>query len=327
MGKEVVMKLYRLVFAALLGFVVVAPAAAEPLRISVGIWVGFGPLFLAQEKGFFREAGADVELVKLEGPKEGFLAMAAGRVDAVGASTGILPLYLKDKNAFQLVVALDDSAGGDGILARKDITTIAGLKGKSVAFDEGSLAQFFLNVVLERAGLTQEDVKAVNMSAGDAGAAFVAGKLDAAVTWEPWLTRGKASPNGHVLIDTSKTPGLVTDGLVFRREVLERRGAEVKAVVKSWNKAVDYWKANPDESNEIMAKAIGGWIEDPAVFKGTLAGVKFYDSSANITYFGTADQPGLAYKMMDDALKIWRKYGKVQVAADAKDLVNPNFVK
>jgi NitT/TauT family transport system substrate-binding protein len=182
-------------------------------------------------------------------------------------------------------------------------------------------------VVLDKAGLSQADVVSVNMSAGDGGAAFVAGKLDAAVTWEPWLTRGKATPDGHVLLDSSQTPGLITDGLVFRRSVLETRPNEVAAIITAWNKAVDYWKANPDEADSIMAKAIGGWIEDPKVFKGTLAGVKFYDHDANLKYFGTPEQPGPAYQMMADALKIWTRFGKYQGTAEAKDLVNPSFLK
>ena len=45
------------------------------------------------------------------------------------------------------------------------------------------------------------------MTAADAGAAFVAERVDAAVTWEPWLTRGRQAPHGHLLIDSSKHPG------------------------------------------------------------------------------------------------------------------------
>ena len=69
---------------------------------------------------------------------------------------------------------------------------IADLKGKNVAVNEGSVSEFYLNVLLGKAGLKESDLNTVNMTASDAGGAFVAKRVDAAVTWEPWLTR--ASP-------------------------------------------------------------------------------------------------------------------------------------
>ncbi len=316
-----------MVAALVVGGVMAGVAAAEPLKIRYSTWVGYGPLFLAKEKGFFKDEKVEMELVNMEDPKEGFFAMAAGRLEGVVSTIDTMVLYLKTGKEFQYVLALDDSAGGDGIVARKEITSVKGLKGKKVAFGEGSVSQFFLNVLLKEAGLAQKDVDAVNMTAGDAGAAFVAGKVDAAVTWEPWLTRGKAAPHGHLLIDSSKTPGLITDVIIFRRDVIEKRGKEIQGMVNAWNKAVAYWEKNPKESNEIMAKAVGGWLKDPKVFEETLTGIKFYNQEANKKFFGTAAQPGPIYQTVQNSLDIWGSFGKLQVKVPAKELINHSFVK
>ena len=316
-----------MVAVLVVGGVMAGVAAAEPLKIRYSTWVGYGPLFLAKEKGFFKDEKVEVELVNMEDPKEGFFAMAAGRLEGVVSTIDTMVLYLKTGKEFQYVLALDDSAGGDGIVARKEITSVKDLKGKKVAFGEGSVSQFFLNVLLKEAGLAQKDVDAVNMTAGDAGAAFVAGKVDAAVTWEPWLTRGKAAPHGHLLIDSSKTPGLITDVIIFRRDVIEKRGKEIQGMVNAWNKAVAYWEKNPKESNEIMAKAVGGWLKDPKVFEETLSGVKFYNQEANKKFFGTAAQPGPIYQTVQNSLDIWGSFGKLQVKVPAKELINHSFVK
>lgn len=311
----------------LAGVVLSGVAAAEPLKIRYSTWVGYGPLFLAREKGFFKEENVDVDLINMEVPKEGFFALAAGRLDGVVSTIDTMVLYLKTGKEYQYVLALDDSAGGDGIVARKEITSLKDLKGKKVAFDEGSVSQFFLNVLLKEAGLAQKDIEAVNMSAGDSGAAFVAGKVDAAVTWEPWLTKGKSAPHGHLLVDSSKTPGLITDVLIFRRDVIEKRGREVQGVVNAWNKAVAYWEKNPKESNEIMAKAVGGWLKDPKVFEETLGGVKFFNREANRRFFGTPAQPGPISRTVQNSLDIWGGFGKLQVKVPAKELINHAFVK
>jgi NitT/TauT family transport system substrate-binding protein len=309
------------------GLVLAGVAAAEPLKIRYSIWVGYGPLFLAREKGFLKEEGVQVELINMDDPKEGFFAMSAGRLDGVVSTIDTMMLYLKTGKEFQYVLALDDSAGGDAIVARKEIKSVKDLKGKKVAFAEGSVSQFFLNVLLREAGLSQKDVDVVNMKPGDAGAAFVAGKVDAAVTWEPWVTKGKNAPHGAVLVDSSKTPGLITDVLIFRRDVIEKRGKEIQGVVNAWNKAVAYWEKNQTESNEIMAKAVGDWLKDPKVFAETLSGVRFYNQAGNVRFFGTSEKPGDMYKVVQNAIDIWASFGKLQTKVTPKDLVNHSFVK
>ncbi len=305
-----------------------AAAAAEPLKIRYSIWVGYGPLFIAKEKGFFKEEKVDVDLINIEDPKEGFFALAAGRLDGVVSTVDTMVLYLKTGKEYQYVVALDDSAGGDGIVARKEIKSIKDLKGKKVAVNEGSVSQFFLNVILQEAGMSQKDIEVVNMKQGDAGAAFVAEKVEAAVTWEPWLTKSKNAPHGHILVDSSKTPGLITDVLIFPREVIAKRGKEIQGMVNAWNKAVAYYEKNKQESLEIMAKGLGDWLKDPKVFAETLEGVKFYNKDANVKFFGTAQKPGDISKVVQNALDIWGGFGRLQAkGVTAKDLVNHSFVK
>lgn len=316
-----------LIGAVLVGLVSVDIAAAEPLKIRYSIWVGYGPLFIAKEKGFFKEEKVDVELVNIEDPKEGFFAMAAGRLDGVVSTIDTMTLYLKTGKEFQYVLALDDSAGGDGIVARKEIKSIKDLKGKKVAVNEGSVSQFFLNVLLKEAGMTQKDLDVVNMKQGDAGAAFVAEKVDAAVTWEPWLSKGKTAPHGQILVDSSKTPGLITDVLIFRRDVIEKRSKEIQGVVNAWNKAVAFWEKNQAEGNEIMAKGVGDWLKDPKVFAEVLSGVKFYNREANVKFFGTPQKPGDLYKVVQNAVDIWGGFGKLQTKLSPKDLINHSYVK
>ena len=311
----------------LIGAIAAGSAAAEPLKIRYSIWVGYGPLFIAKEKGYFKEEKVDVDLVNIEDPKEGFFAMAAGRLDGVVSTIDTMVLYLKKGNEYQYVLALDDSAGGDGIVARKEIKDIKDLKGKKVAVNEGSVSQFFLNVLLKESGMSQKDLDIVNMKQGDAGAAFVAEKVDAAVTWEPWLSKGKAAPHGKILVDSSKTPGLITDVLIFPREVIQKRAKEIQGVVNAWNKAVAFWEKNQAEGNEIMARGVGDWLKDPKVFAEVLTGVKFYNKAGNVKFFGTAAKPGDLTKVVHNSLDIWGSFDKLQAKTTPKELINYSFVK
>lgn len=302
-------------------------AAAEPFKLAYSTWVGYGPLFVAQEKGYFEEEGVEVELVTIEDVKVRFAALAAGRIDALATTVDTVLLYLKpDGPKYVYLFALDDSKGGDGVVANKDITTIADLKGKKVAFTEGSVSQFYINVLLKEAGLSESDIEVVNMTAGDAGSAFVTGRVDAAVTWEPWLSRGKQSDHGHLLTDSSQKPGLITDVVVAPKSVVERRAEEIRGIYAAWTRAVDYAKQNPEDANAIMAKGVGGWLKDPAVFAETLAGIKYYDKADNEAFLGTKGKAGGIATTIQNAIDIWDGFGKMQVKTSPDELIDHTAV-
>jgi NitT/TauT family transport system substrate-binding protein len=323
MQRVVVLALIAALLAIM--FVLPSPAPAQKaLRIGYPVWVGYGPLFLADRKGFLKDLGVQVEFVLMEDTKTRYVALAARKIDGLMTTIDTVVQRVRGDLQMAAVMAFDDSKGGDGIVARKEIKTIKDLKGKRVAFGEGSVSHFLLGFLLKQNGMTFKDIIAVNMTAGDAGAAFVAGKVDAAVTWEPWLTKGKQAPHGHLLVDSSKTPGLIVDVLVFRKDVLKARADQVRNVVRGWHRGVNYWKQFPEESNKIMAEAVGGWLKDPAAFAETLTGIRYYDYEQNRAFFAPG---GGIYKTAQFAIDFWAQLGKVQVKGlKASDIIDASFI-
>ncbi|MCH2274649.1 ABC transporter substrate-binding protein [Thalassospira sp.] len=304
-----------------------APASAnQELTIAHSTWVGYGPLYIARDKGFFEEEGLDVDLVVMEDVKTRMPALAAGRIDVAVTTIDTVLAFYSPEHPLSYLFALDDSRGGDGIVAGKDIKTIADLKGKSIAFTEGSVSQFFLSVLLKDAGMKLSDVNALNMSAGDAGAAFVAQKVDAAVTWEPWLTRGKDTDHGHVLVDSTKTPGLITDIMVTTNDMLEKNRPAMEGLYRAWSKAIAWQKDNIEEADEIMAKGVGGWLEDPAVFAETRAGIVFYDDAMNKTFMDPANEGGIL-GTIKNAKTLGEEGGLFTIDAEPASLIAADIVK
>jgi len=221
------------------------------------------------------------------------------------------------------VLALDDSHGGDGIVAKKEIKTIKDLKGKTVAAQLGAGASYFwLNYVLAQNGLKLSDIQAVDMKAGDAGAAFVAGKIDAAVTWEPWLSRAKDTPFGKILIASDMTPGIIVDSLGFKPDYLKRRGDDVKKIIAAWNEAVQFAAQNPKEADAIMAKFTN---QKPEEFTAEKSGVRFYGEKENKVYFGTPQKPGLLYQVTQRAADTWFDLKFIKSKPNAADLIYGSY--
>ena len=321
-------RLFRMALSAILGAIVLSGAVvgAETLKVAHSTWVGYGPLYIAKEKGFFDEEGLSVELVIMEDVKTRMPAIAAGQVDAGATTVDTVLNFYSDRRPFRYLFAVDDSNGGDGIVANNEIQSIAELKGKKVAFTEGSVSQFYLGVLLKEVGLSLSDVEGVNMTAGDAGAAFVAKRVDAAVTWEPWLTRGNQAEHGHILADSSTSPGLITDIMLTTTAKLEARSQDFQALYRAWIKAVEWQKANEAEADAIMAKGVGGWLDKAEVFKETRAGVKYYDAAMNEAFVGTAAAPGTITVTIENALALGREVGMFDHELDPASLVAYDIV-
>lgn len=294
---------------------------AEPLKITLPTWTGYGPLFLAKEKGFFEKNGVDVELSIVEGLGERKQALASGKIDGMATALDVQVSMAASKIPVQVVWLLDDSHGGDGILVKNDINDVKDLKGKKVAFEVGSTSHMLALTALKQGGLTEKDVEVIQMSAGDAGAAFAAGKVDAAVTWEPWLSKGSKA-NGKVLLTTKDLPGIIVDTVSFKEDVIKQRPEDVKAFVKAMGEAMDYWREHKDEADEIMAK---GLKIDKEEFVATEAGLKFLTKEDNKQLFGTESSKGSIYQSTENAIKFYKEQKIIKAEPKVEEVINPNF--
>lgn len=298
-----------------------------PLRLMHAVWVGYGPMYLAQAKGFFEEEGVEVELIKQNDFKQQFTALAAGEIDGVLQVVDAAVSYYIPGLEYQMVAAFDDSLGGDGIGATTDIQSIADLKGKSVGYETGATAEFFFNVMLERSGLTDEDINHIDMLGSDAGTALLSGRVDAAVTYEPYLTEIRENEGTHVLSDTREAPGLITDILIVRQDVIDERPEDVQGVVNAYFRALDYMEQNLEESIPIMAEGVGGFLRDPADFEETLQFVQFFDEEGNAAYFSDPSNEGTQImETLQNAIEIWGRIADLPELPPAEELVNPQFV-
>ena len=219
------------------------------------------------------------------------------------------------------VLPLDEFRGGDGILATKDIQSMADLKGRSVAVLRGSLQQFYLAILLKQVGLSEADIEVVDLPADDAAEAFLMQEVDAAVTYEPWLTQGRQAAHGHLLTDSSHQPGLITDCLETTAGVLGDRREEFKAVGRAWVAAVEYFKTHPDEADRDHGAEPGWRARGSAAFAEVLKGVGIYDGAGIRAYLGTPENPGPIYQTMQHAIDVWSDLGVLKVKVTPADVI------
>ena len=289
-GAQRLGSLGRLVVASVaLALALTRPACAE-VKIGVSDWTGWVAWYVAQQQGFFKKYGADVKLVWFANYSDSISALSTGQLDANSQTWSDTLGPLGKGIPLKVILVNDNSAGNDAVMVTNKIHSLADLKGKTVALEQYSVSQFVLYTALARNGMKPADVKIVNLSAGDAAAAFISGRVDAAVLWNPWIAQIEKSGKGHALFTSKDMPGLIPDLLVAQSKSIESKRRDFVAMTRAWFDTVAFIHDKPAEATRIMAKVVGMKPEDYTVF---LPGTRFFDAAANVKAFDASKADGL----------------------------------
>ncbi|RCJ26318.1 ABC transporter substrate-binding protein [Nostoc sp. ATCC 53789] len=292
-----------------------------PLKIPVGYFVGEYPGIIAQEKGFFKAQGVDVELIihkryiQLEQGN-----FSAGKYDGAMYSLGSFIILSATNPDIQGVMVVDESTGADVVVAQSQIKTVADLKAKKLGANLGGFSEVFVTEMLKTANLTSDDVNLVKSEASEVPQRLKNNTIQAGHTWEPHLSEARKL-GGHILFTSKQTPGLILDMIVFRGEIIRDRPEDVRAFVRGWLQAVNYWKANIQEGNAIISKVLK--IPSNTI---SLEGVNLIDLGENQKLFQSSS-PNSIYKTAKIYADFFIRSGNVTRIPELKTLFNSSLLK
>lgn len=271
---------------AVVGFGLGAAGVAPAEEIGIGLqpWLGYGPLWIAEEKGYFEEQGVDARLVNFTWDQDVNAALASGNIQVQAAATNTLISLINAGVDVQAFLLMDAAYEADAIIAGEGVETVADLKGRQVAYERGATSDLLLNYALSEAGLTIEDVESVPMGASEAGLAVIAGRVDAGVSYEPYISAALAEGEGYsVIYDASARPGLISDVLIAETGFIDNNMETLVGIARAWDQAVDFLRADPEEGGRIIAEAVGSPMDQ---FTVAFEGVRLYDLEENVEELG-----------------------------------------
>lgn len=276
-----------------------------PLKIAFCTWAGYAPVFIGIEKGYFEEAGYDAEVVIMEDESTYGAAFVSDSIQALGQVMDRDIIQYDAGAPEQYVCTMDCSTGGDGLVATGEIQSVDDLAGKTVALDKSATSYFFFLQVLADSSITEDQINIVEMGNDAAGEAFLAGQVDAAVTWEPALSNCGQREGGHILVSSADYPKAIIDVLTVSTSFLEEHPDAADVLNDCWNKSVAYLNENFEEGCEIMAAGLSLSAED---VKGECEGITFYDEAMNKEFNDTAKE-GNVKEIAQMAADFWVEKG------------------
>lgn len=307
------------VMAALL--VLPVSASAQETKLSIGIsgWTGFAPLTLAKEAGIFKKNGLDVSIRKIP-QKDRHLAVASGDIQCAATTVETWVIWNANGVATKQIFQLDKSYGADGMAVRNDVKSIKELKGKTVlASAPGTAPYFTLAWFLKKNGLSVKDVTVANLEPAAAAQAFISGQGDAAMTYEPYLSKVREAPDKGKIIATTLDYPMIMDTVGCTPKFLAENKTVGKALADSYFQAVEMIAREQAKAYEIMGADVKQSGEQ---FGNSAKHLRWQDKAANQKFFA-----GELQAFSKEAAELLLEIGIIKQIPNIDDIIDTSFIK
>ncbi len=259
----------------------------EPLVRVAGIsWVGYAPLYLARELGYFNNA--HLRLLELTSNAASLMALAAGQVEAAALTLDEFLVAREGQIDLRVIMVFDESAGADVVMVRPDITRPELLRGRRIGVEDTANGALMLSRTLDVAGLRPEDVTKVPLAGPTQVSSYASKQVDALVSFEPYATQ-LARLGALRLLDSRRFPGAIVDVLAAQSSALANSPAQFGQLLAGYFQALNLLKTSPAQATTLMTPTLGINAQE---LTQALKGVHMMNLADNRTLLGGAS-PGL----------------------------------
>ncbi len=238
---------------------------AEPYTVGLVEWAPWATAYVAEEKGFWKSEGLDVEVKQFDDYASGSVkAFKYGRTDfGIMMLGSAVDLILKAPR-YTIIYEHGWSHGGDLFILGSGLERIDDLKGKRIGtYSAAAPVSFFLSKVLKNASLKIGDVELIEVSnTSKLNESFRKGVVSAIVSYDPEASKVVGDGTGKLMYTSADFSGVIPEGIVVQNRILKERPADVEKFLRGWLRAVK-WQSDPANRAEYLA------ILKRTMFKGT----------------------------------------------------------
>ena len=306
------------------------PLVDNTVRFALNVWAGWGPIILAND-GF--KAGREwktpdgktfkVELVLIDNPVAMRDAYAAGDVHIGWATLDMVPLFLegfvdssgkpRDTRVMpRIYQQVDWSNGGDGMVVRDTVKTVADLRGKKLVLAQNSPSHYFALNMLVAGGVQPSEVSMVfTDDAFQAAAAFNTQKdIAGAVSWAPDIYNLEKVRGNRMLVTTATANKLIADVWFARADFAKDQPGIVEALTRGIFDSMQ--TLGSDEQKKRCAELMSQGYNIPASETiGMLGDAHNTNWAENYQFFMNQNNPANFERVWNQAYYLYRRIGAI----------------
>lgn len=242
--------------------------SSDEINISIDEWIGWKSIIdanggLTTQKGsIYDNLGIKVNISVINDANQSSNALIKGSIDGAGYTVNryafLQPKFKENSVDVTMPFITNFSSGGDGIIASQDISNIEDLVGKKIAVPRFSEAQTLVEWLLAKSELSEAQITGIRDSMvmfdtpDEAAKAFFGGQVDAAATWQPYLSQAQETTGAKLLFSTKIAENIILDGIVFRQDYLDKNTESVAKFVEGALEAMDLYTTEFDPIKATM---------------------------------------------------------------------------
>lgn len=231
----------------------------EKITVAVTPWPASAPVYVAHEKGYFKDEGLDLTLQTHLSGHLGIDAVLSGKADLATAGETPIVRAVVDGRPLTVIGTMCEIDRAILIIGRKDkgISASSDLKGKRIGVVAGTTSDFFLHIYLTTSYIDPKKIRIVNLSTDKVVDALLNGEVDAVCTWSPHtlVLRDKLGGNGTVLHDPDIYT--MTWNILATRHFVQKNSEVVRRFLQAILKANRFITEHPGETRAICSIPIG----------------------------------------------------------------------
>lgn len=230
-------------------------ALSDVIKMGLYYWPGNSPFFYAEDNSMFTEAAIPIELLSFSDNQQKIEYWKHKKLDVLNVTVDTAHRLLKEFPDAEIIAGLNVSHGGDALISREKLTPKQ-LAGKRIALEKGEVSESFFRYVLYKHKLRLDSMTLVDMPGDEIGSALINGTVDAAVLWEPWLSKAVELAGAHIIASTEQFP-VLADVLIARKDFIARNQAAIERLKSVWARAVRALNTDEKEFVQTVAPMVG----------------------------------------------------------------------
>jgi len=233
--------------------------AADALRVAASRAPVSLPLYVAQQRGFFRDEGLDVTLDDCIGGQRCLRRLLDGHADL--ATSSEMPVVLRsfERGDLAVIATITNASDNLKLVARKAAGIAQGgqLEGKRIGVIVGTVAQYVVEMHLLDVGVDPKRVTMVPLQPEEVAAALRTGRVDAAAVWEPYAYEALRGPDAPGLRLPLSGGYIETYDLVAARALFGAREPQLVRLLRAVDRAEAFIQQEPAAAQAILMQRLG----------------------------------------------------------------------
>ncbi len=289
---------------------------SDPLRVGVHSWIGYEPLFFAEEFGWLHES---VRLVKGQAATDSVAGLLNGELDAAALTLDEVIRVYSEGVPLRVVAVTDVSVGADMLIVKPGITRLSELRGRTIGVELGGVSGILLFSILEHAGLKSHEVSLVDLPVNRHLDAWQKGEIDASICYEP-VASVLAEAGGSRLFDSSDLPETIFDVLAVTDASARNKPDAVRELVRAHFRGLRHIVRSMHDAVYRIATRQN---IHPDLVRRSLATIMLPELTANQRYLANRSQLETVAVRLTDMLV---REGLITRAPEYDRLCDPSFL-